>query len=287
MLTCATSPLSEDPFMDSIQRLLDIMATLRDPERGCPWDREQSFATIAPYTIEEAYEVADAIERADMGELRDELGDLLFQVVFHAQMAQEAGHFDFAAVATVICDKITRRHPHVFGEARVRDAAEQSEQWERHKAAERRAKAGEAITSVFDGVSRTLPALTRAVKLQRRAACVGFDWQNLDQVLAKLEEELAELRAEMATGSDAARMRHEIGDLLLVCSNIARYAEVDPESALREANARFERRFRRVEELLAEQGKMPAQASLDEMETLWVRAKREEAHAAGADSTPT
>jgi len=272
--------------MASIQQLLDIMATLRDPERGCPWDREQSFATVAPHTIEEAYEVADAIERGDMNELRDELGDLLFQVVFYAQMAKEAGQFDFAAVVAAICEKITRRHPHVFGEARVRDAAEQSEQWERHKAAERVAKTEDGPHSAFDGVSRTLPALTRAVKLQRRAARVGFDWENLEQVLAKLEEEIAELRAEMASGSDSARMRHEIGDLLLVCSNIARYADVDPESALREANGRFERRFRRIEERLAEQGRTPAQATLAEMEALWQQAKREEGHAAGEAHPP-
>src|SRR3569623_1844888 len=272
--------------MASIQQLLDIMATLRDPERGCPWDREQRFATVAPHTIEEAYEVADAIERGDLNELRDELGDLLFQVVFYAQMAKEAGQFDFATVVAAICEKITRRHPHVFGEARVRDAAEQSEQWERHKAAERAAKAGDGPNSVFDGVSRTLPALTRAVKLQRRAARVGFDWENLKQVLAKLEEEIAELRAEMASGSDPARMRHEIGDLLLVCSNIARYADVDPESALREANGRFERRFRPIEERLAELGRTPAQATLAEMEALWQQAKREEGHAAGEAHPP-
>lgn len=262
--------------MSSIQHLLDIMATLRDPVRGCPWDREQTFATIAPFTIEEAYEVADAIERGDLGELRDELGDLLFQVVFYAQMAKEAGHFDFEAVVAAIIDKITRRHPHVFAGAEVRDAAEQSEQWERHKAAERAAKAAGVRPSVFDGVSRNLPALTRAVKLQRRAARVGFDWESLEQVLVKLEEEIAELRAEMALGSDGERMRHEIGDLLLVCSNIARYAGVDPESALREANGRFERRFRRVEELLSQHGKTPSASSLAEMESLWQQAKAEE-----------
>lgn len=265
--------------MASIQQLLDIMATLRDPTRGCPWDREQSFATIVPYTLEEAYEVADAVERGDMAELRDELGDLLFQVVFYAQMARESGYFDFDAVVAATCDKITRRHPHVFGEARVRDAAEQSMQWEHHKAAERSAKTSGGPPSVFDGVSRALPALTRAVKLQRRAARVGFDWENLEQVLAKLEEEIAELRAEMAAGDSKARMRHEIGDLLLVCSNIARYANVDPESALREANNRFERRFRRVEQRLAEQGKTPAQSTLAEMEALWQEAKGEETHA--------
>lgn len=262
--------------MSAIQQLLDIMAALRDSQLGCPWDREQTFETIAPFTIEEAYEVADAIERGDLDELRDELGDLLFQVVFHAQMAKEIGRFDFDAVVASIVDKLTRRHPHVFAGEAVRDAAEQAEQWELHKAAERAAKAVDGMPSVFDGVSRTLPALTRAVKLQRRAARVGFDWENLEQVVAKLEEEIAELRAEMATGGDADRMRHEIGDLLLVCSNIARYADVDPESALREANGRFERRFRRIEQCLAEQGLTPAQSNPAEMETLWQRAKAEE-----------
>lgn len=271
--------------MASMQQLLEIMATLRDPERGCPWDRVQSFATIVPFTIEEAYEVADAIERGDMDELCDELGDLLFQVVFHAQMAKEAGDFTFDDVVAAIVAKLTRRHPHVFGSAEVRDAAELSEQWERHKAAERAAKSPRQTASVLDGVSRALPALTRAVKLQRRAARVGFDWEDLEQVLAKLEEELAELRAEIAAGGDAARMRHEIGDLLLVCSNIARYADVDPEAALREANGRFERRFRRIEEALAEQGRTPAQSNAAEMEALWQRAKAEE-HAAAPPSRP-
>lgn len=270
--------------MATLQDLLDLMATLRDPERGCPWDRQQTFATIVPHTIEEAYEVADAIERGDLQELRDELGDLLFQVVFYAQLAKEAGEFDFAAVIDAIVAKLTRRHPHVFGAARVADAAEQSEQWERHKADERAAKRGDGPASVLDGVNRALPALSRAVKLQRRVARVGFDWENLEQVVAKLEEEIAELRAEMAAGSAAARMRHEIGDLLLVCSNIARYAEVDPEAALREANGRFERRFRRIEEWLAAEGRTPADASPADMEALWQRAKAEEqGHGAGRD----
>ena len=262
--------------MTDIERLLDIMAALRDPQRGCPWDREQTFATIVPFTIEEAYEVADAIERGDMAELRDELGDLLFQVVFYARMAEEAGHFDFSAVVEAIVDKLTRRHPHVFGDAQVDTAAQQSVEWERHKAAERAAKAGPGLASVLDGVSSALPALSRAVKLQRRAARVGFDWRALSEVLDKVAEELDEVRAEVAAGAGHERLRHEIGDLLLASSNLARFADIDPESALREANGRFERRFRRIEEWLAERGSRPDQSSLEEMEQLWRRAKEEE-----------
>jgi len=264
--------------MTDIERLLEIMSTLRDPLRGCPWDREQTFATIVPHTIEEAYEVADAIERGDMDELRDELGDLLFQVVFYARLAEEAGHFDFSAVVAAIVAKLTRRHPHVFGDARIDSAAQQSEEWERHKAAERAAKAATGSPSVLDGVSRTLPALSRAVKLQRRAARVGFDWRELDEVLDKVAEELDEVRAEVTSGADRARLRHEIGDLLLAGSNLARFAGIDPESALREANTRFERRFRHIEVWLAEQGGSPENASLEEMERLWRRAKEEENH---------
>jgi len=262
--------------MTDIERLLEIMATLRDPQRGCPWDREQTFVTIVPHTIEEAYEVADAIERGDMGELRDELGDLLFQVVFYARMAEEAGHFDFSAVVTAIVDKLTRRHPHVFGDARVDSAAQQSEQWERHKATERAAKAGGETSSVLDGVSVALPALSRAVKLQRRAARVGFDWRELGEVLDKVAEELEEVRAEVTNDGGHERLRHEIGDLLLASSNLARFAGIDPESALREANGRFEWRFRRIEAGLAQQGRTPEQSNLAEMEQLWRRAKEEE-----------
>jgi len=262
--------------MTGIERLLEIMTTLRDPVRGCPWDREQSFATIVPHTIEEAYEVADAIDRGDMDELCDELGDLLFQVVFYAQMAKEAGHFDFSAVVEAIVSKLTRRHPHVFADARVGNAAQQSEEWERHKAAERAAKAATASPSVLDGVSLALPALSRAVKLQRRAARVGFDWRELTEVLDKVAEELEEVRVEVAAGAGHERMSHEIGDLLLASSNLARFAGIDPESALREANGRFERRFRRIEDWLAEQGRDPERSNLAEMEQLWRRAKEEE-----------
>ena len=262
--------------MADVERLLEIMRRLRDPERGCPWDREQSFATIVPFTIEEAYEVADAVARGDMGELRDELGDLLFQVVFYAQMAKEAGHFDFADVVDAIVDKLTRRHPHVFGTAQVGSAEQQRAEWERHKAAERAAKPMDAAPSVLDGVSMALPALSRAVKLQRRVARVGFDWRVLTEVLDKVAEELEEVRAEIAAGAGRDRLIHEIGDLLLASSNLARFADIDPETALREANARFERRFRRIEDWLAEQGRRPEQSSLAEMEQLWRRAKEEE-----------
>lgn len=262
--------------MTGIERLLEIMAQLRDPQRGCPWDREQTFATIVPFTIEEAYEVADAIARGDMNELCDELGDLLFQVVFYAQMAREAGHFDFSAVVDAIVDKLTRRHPHVFGDAEVSSAEQQSVEWERHKAAERAAKAQGAAPSILDEVSRALPALSRAVKLQRRAARVGFDWRRLTEVADKVAEELEEVRVEIAAGAGRKRLTHEIGDLLLASSNLARFAGIDPETALREANGRFERRFRRIEDWLAEQGKSPEQSSLAEMEQLWSRAKEEE-----------
>jgi MazG family protein len=262
--------------MTGIQELLAIMARLRDPERGCPWDREQTFATIAPHTIEEAYEVAEAIARGDLDELRDELGDLLFQVVFYARLAEEAGAFDFSAVVSAIVAKLTRRHPHVFGGVPVKDAQQQSREWERHKAAERAAKAGDSAPSVFDGVTSALPALSRAVKLQRRAARVGFDWRHLEEVADKVEEELQEVRAEIAAGGERAGLSHEIGDLLLACSNLARFADIDPETALRDANRRFERRFRRVESLLAAEGRRPEQSDLEEMERLWQRAKREE-----------
>jgi len=261
--------------MTGVEHLLAIMARLRDPEHGCPWDREQTFASIAPHTIEEAYEVAEAIARGDMGDLRDELGDLLFQVVFYARLAEEAGIFDFAAVVAAIVAKLTRRHPHVFGDAQVEDAQQQRLEWERHKAAERAAKPG-GTASVFDGVTSALPALSRAVKLQRRAAQVGFDWRHLEEVADKVEEELGEVRAEIAAGGERARLSHEIGDLLLACSNLARFADIDPETALRDANRRFESRFRRMELWLAAEGRTPEQSDLAELERLWQRAKQEE-----------
>lgn len=256
-----------------IERLLAIMARLRDPERGCPWDREQSFATIAPYTIEEAYEVADAIARNEMGELKDELGDLLFQVVFHARMAEEAGHFDFGDVANAISDKMERRHPHVFGHVEIRDAAQQTIAWEAHKAAEREKKAG---AGALAGVPLALPALLRAEKLGKRAARVGFDWPDAEAVLDKVREETAEIAAAIRANESEERVGQEIGDLLFAAAQLARHFEVNPETALREANARFERRFRHVEARLAEKGRAPADADLDELEALWSEAKKAE-----------
>jgi len=262
---------------DAVARLLAVMQQLRNPDGGCPWDLEQNFATIAPYTIEEAYEVADAIERQDMAALKDELGDLLLQVVFHAQMAREAGSFDFEAVATGIADKMVRRHPHVFGDAKVADADAQTVAWEDHKETERRAKASAEgrSASVLDGVAAGLPALMRAVKLQRRAARVGFDWPHAADVFLKIDEELFEIKEEMQSGS-AERVSDEIGDLLFAVVNLARHLEADPEAALRHANAKFERRFRQLEAELVRGGGSPAAASLDELEALWQRVKADE-----------
>jgi MazG family protein len=253
-----------------IDRLLTIMARLRDPERGCPWDREQAFATIAPYTIEEAYEVADAIERGDMAALKDELGDLLFQVVFHARMAEEAGLFAFDDVAEAVSEKMVRRHPHVFGDVEIADAAAQTEAWETHKAKERAATG--AAASVLDGVALALPALLRAAKISRRAARIGFDWPDAQGVLAKIREEIAEIEAEIATG-DAERLEDEVGDLLFAAANLARKLDVEPETALRRATAKFERRFRRVERLAAERG---VGHDLDALEALWQQVKKDE-----------
>jgi nucleoside triphosphate diphosphatase len=260
----------------NIDRLLEIMARLRDPEGGCPWDLEQTFRTIAPHTIEEAYEVADAIEQGDMPALKDELGDLLFQVVYYAQMAREAGDFDYA-IAGAISDKMIRRHPHVFGDVTVDSADAMVVRWEDQKAAERKAKAaneGQRL-SVLDGITGGLPALTRSIKLQKRAARVGFDWAETPDILDKIEEEISELRAELAE-ADKARLQDELGDLLFAVTNLARRLDIDPETALRGTNAKFDRRFRRIESLLAEDGRTPDQSNLDEMETLWQRAKREE-----------
>ncbi len=253
-----------------ITELLAIMAKLRNPDGGCPWDLEQDFSTIAPYTIEEAYEVADAIERESYAELKDELGDLLFQVVFHARMAEEAGLFDFNDVVDAINDKMIRRHPHVFGDAKHRNSAEQTEAWEEQKARER------AASSRGDGVLAdlpvALPALKRAQKLQKRAARVGFDWPTADRVLAKVDEELSEVRDAMAQNNPEA-IHEEIGDLLFVCTNLGRKLDVDVEASARTANAKFERRFRHIETRLQAQGRSPEDASLDEMEDLWTEAK--------------
>jgi ATP diphosphatase len=255
-----------------LRRLLDIMAALRDPQTGCPWDVEQSFDTIAPYTIEEAYEVADAILRRDFAQLADELGDLLFQVVYHAQMAEEDGLFAFADVARAISDKMVRRHPHVFGEAAVRDAAAQTLAWEEQKHAERAAR---DETGVLAGVPVGLPALTRAQKLTARAARVGFDWPDASAVLDKLDEEVGELRAELTEG-DRDRLEDEVGDMLFVLANLARKLDLDPETCLRRANAKFARRFRAIEAALAAEGRTPADATLAEMEEAWTAAKTAE-----------
>jgi nucleoside triphosphate diphosphatase len=258
-----------------IRRLLEVMARLRAPEGGCPWDLEQDFASIAPYTIEEAYEVADAIARGDLEHLKEELGDLLLQVVYHAQMASEAGLFDFDQVAAAIADKMIRRHPHVFDTAEVDGAWAQSRAWEAVKAEERASKTGGAKSrdGVLDDVPLALPALVRAGKLQRRAARVGFDWPEPGRVLDKIEEEIAELRTELKGSTSTERLTDEIGDLLLAVVNLARHLEVDPEAALRQANAKFQRRFRAIEEALGASGRRLEDASLDEMEALWQRAK--------------
>jgi nucleoside triphosphate diphosphatase len=257
-----------------LERLLQVMARLRDPDGGCPWDLEQDFASIAPYTIEEAYEVADEIERGDLYDLAGELGDLLLQVVYHAQMAKEAGHFDFDAVAARIADKMIRRHPHVFGAASVESAAAQSRAWEDAKEVERAAKASDP--SILADLPLGLPALTRAAKLQRRAARVGFDWPEVGPVFAKLAEEIAEVQAELAAGAPHARLEEEIGDLLFAAANLARHLGVDGETALRRANGKFERRFRAIETALRAAGRNLEDASLDEMEELWQAAKASE-----------
>lgn len=261
----------------NVTRLVEIMALLRDPERGCPWDVEQDFSTIAPHTIEEAYEVAEAIDRDDMAALKDELGDLLLQVVFHAQMANEAGHFDFEDVAEAIFDKLVRRHPHVFGDIRIDDSATQTKAWEDHKAGERKSRSSTGEAGMLDGVSLALPALTRALKLQKRAARVGFDWDQASDVLAKIEEEAAEIKHEMASGENGDRLQDEAGDLLFTIVNLARKLDLDAEKALRRSNAKFERRFRRMEEILAADGaKKPEDLNLDQLDALWNRVKGEE-----------
>jgi ATP diphosphatase len=268
-------PLPDNPM----ERLLAVMAQLRNPDGGCPWDLEQNFATIAPYTIEEAYEVADAIEHQDMTALKDELGDLLLQVVFHAQMAREAGTFSFADVASAISDKMIRRHPHVFGNDEIESATAQTAAWEEQKANERReaAQAAGRSASVLDGVTVGLPALTRALKFQNRAARVGFDWPDVLQVFEKIDEEVTELKSELsASKATPERLQDEVGDLLFACVNLARHLKVDPEAALRHGNAKFERRFRRVEQKLNEKGRLLGEASLDEMEALWQQAKKAE-----------
>jgi ATP diphosphatase len=255
-----------------LERLLRIMERLRDPRDGCPWDRQQDWASIAPHTIEEAYELADAIARDEPDAVRDELGDVLFQVVFQSRIAEERGLFDFAAVAGGIADKLERRHPHVFGDAQIADAAAQAQAWDEHKRAERAAR-GQG-TGALDGVTAGLPALTRAAKLGSRAARVGFDWPDPAAVLDKVREETDELQAELARG-DHARAQEELGDLLFALTQVARHLDIDAEAALRAANAKFERRFRQVEAHLAGRGLTPRDVDMSELEALWSRAKRE------------
>jgi len=273
-----TSSKDMTPSKD-ISRLIEIMAALRTPQTGCPWDLEQTFATIAPYTIEEAYEVADAISKEDLAELKVELGDLLFQVVYHSRMAEEQGSFAFPDVVEAVTTKMIRRHPHVFGTPEERAAGVTAGFWERAKDAEKQdAPDGEARKGVLDDVPPALPALTRAVKLQNKAARVGFDWPSLAPVFAKLKEELAELEDEIAKSGkpsekNEAAVMEEFGDLLFVVANVARHLKIDPETALRAANDKFVRRFRYIEARLAEDGREPKGSTLEEMDAYWDEAK--------------
>lgn len=260
--------------MNEMKKLLEVMSQLRDPKTGCPWDLEQDYRSIAPCTIEEAYEVVDAIERGDMDDLCDELGDLLFQVVFYAQIAQEEGRFDFARVAETITEKLIRRHPHLFGDVDGAQASDHRTAWEKIKADERRKKGvASDKQGALNGVAVTLPALTRAVKLQKRAAHVGFDWPEISQVLDKVQEELDEVREVLEKNQGDLRMRHEVGDLLQAVSNLSRHASIDPERALREANRRFEHRFGLVEAQCIELGVLPQDVDLSALEAMWLKAK--------------
>lgn len=259
--------------MTPIQQLLNIMERLRDRDSGCPWDIEQDFSSIAPYTIEEAYEVNDAIERNDMRDLRDELGDLLFQVVFHAQMADEQGAFDFDDVVRAVNDKLIRRHPHVFAGEKAADKAELEWQWERHKKAERESR--QTDTGALAGIASGLPALRWSQKLQKRAAATGFDWPDTGSVFEKLQEELEELKAEMGQPDNEDRVIDEYGDVLFVCVNLAMHLHINAEQALRQANRKFIRRFSLMEQLIARQGAVMEQLTLEQMESYWQQAKRE------------
>ena len=262
----------------NIGKLLQIMTRLRDPENGCPWDIEQDFASIAPYTIEEAYEVEEAIRGEDMDALRDELGDLLLQVVFHAEMAREAGHFDFDQVAEGIADKMIRRHPHVFADSKIKDAQQQSKAWEAHKESERAARSGPGGTphSALDGVAMALPALMRAEKIQQRAARIGFDWRETGPVIEKIAEELVEIEEAKADSGDAGKLSLECGDLLFSCVNLIRHLGVDAESALRAANAKFEKRFRNLESIAQAENRQPKNMPIEELEQIWRRVKDQE-----------
>lgn len=259
----------------NIEKLLGIMAALRNPESGCPWDLEQRFDTIVPHTLEEAYEVAETIENGELDELCGELGDLLFQVVFYARLAEEQGLFDFAQVVDAISEKLERRHPHVFGQENVSDAEAQTHAWEAHKAQERADKS-EGRISVLSGIAVALPSLTRAVKLQKRAAGVGFDWPEITPIFDKIREELDEVHEEIFEENNQHRIEDEIGDLLFACTNLARHAHINPESALRRSNRKFEKRFARMESLAVEKGKRLDELDLDSWEDLWEQVKSEE-----------
>lgn len=260
--------------MDSIKKLLDIMASLRAPETGCPWDIKQTFKSIVPYTLEEAYEVADSIERGQMDELKDELGDLLFQVVFYSQMAKEQKLFEFEEVVTAINEKLIRRHPHVFASEEYKDDASLNEAWESSKASERDQRSGDTQASILDGVAHALPALKRSQKLQKRAARSGFDWPDVSPVFAKIKEETEEVKQAMQK-NDSAQIKEEVGDLLFACVNLARHVDVDAEEALRLGNQKFEQRFNYIEKELVKLNKQMQQCKLEELEELWQQSKRD------------
>jgi len=261
--------------MSEIKKLQEIMKALRDPDTGCPWDIEQSFQTIAPYTVEEAYEVADAIERNNMPDLMDELGDLLFQVIFHAQMADENNEFDFSDVVQSLNDKLVRRHPHVFSDASIANKQQLYEAWEKHKREERANIETSAAKSELDGIANSLPALRWSEKLQKRAAHTGFDWDDVKPVFAKLDEEVAELKDEINNSGTELRIEEEMGDVLFSCVNLSRHLGVNPEQALRNANLRFIQRFRGMEKFLHEENRSFADCTLDELEQYWQKSKQQ------------
>ena len=265
--------------MQSIEKLIKIMRALRDPKKGCPWDLEQDFQSLIPYTIEEAYEVADAIERNDLGDIKSELGDLLFQIIFYSQLAKEQSAFDFNDVALSISEKLTRRHPHVFADAKVKNAEEQTKEWEKIKQQEREAKADKNISdlSILDDVSRTLPSLMRSEKLQKRAAKEGFDWPNISDVMVKVREEIEEVEQELnADVQDKEKIEDEIGDLFFSCINLSRHAGLDAEQCVRKSNLKFERRFRVLEKLAQDQQQKVSEMTIEEMENLWQEVKKRE-----------
>ncbi|MBV8061927.1 MAG: nucleoside triphosphate pyrophosphohydrolase [Alphaproteobacteria bacterium] len=264
----------------AVDRIVEVMARLRNPDGGCPWDLEQDFKTIAPFTIEETYELVDAIEKGDPKAMQDELGDVLFQVAFHAQMGAEKGWFTLDSVANHVSDKMIERHPHVFGARDVADAADVLRNWENDKATKRQAAAGNGPVSALDGVTNTLPAMTLAVKLQKRAARVGFDWSKAEDILDKMNEEMDELKAEMAIPNNKERLQDELGDVLFVICNLARHLDIDPETALRSTNRKFDRRFRAIEQKFHTEGRELKNVTLDEMETAWNVVKRAEKDAA-------